>query len=212
MITQEQLQAVVAQAKKREAQGYFARARKGDSRAGSLFVRLVAWDLNPEGKNGSWGWLSKTSGETNVEGFAEDAVVGNADPTDRLNVVDLINGAGAVGASIGGSVKERRAHNKWVAPKALTPEELSYLLEGGEEKPEAPPRPAIQPYPDEQEWWPKVFDVEVAARYARAGLSYPDGPRAFRWASRVAYDIASGMTREDSLAKHLKELEAALGL
>jgi hypothetical protein len=72
-----------------------------------------------------------------------------------------------------------------------------------------------QPYPDETPvtgWWPAVFDVEVAARYAIVGRTYPDDAAAFRWASRTAYDIAAGMTKEASLAKHLKELEAELGI
>ncbi len=69
-----------------------------------------------------------------------------------------------------------------------------------------------QPYPDENSWWPDVFDVEVGSRYATAGILYPDGAAAFRWASRTAYDIAAGMTKEQSLAKHLTELEAELGL
>lgn len=69
-----------------------------------------------------------------------------------------------------------------------------------------------EPYPDELTWWPQVFDVEVGQRYARAGQAYPDGPSAFRWASRTAYDIAAGMTKEASLDKHLRELEDALGL
>lgn len=72
-----------------------------------------------------------------------------------------------------------------------------------------------QPYPDETPetgWWETVFDVEVSKRYAQVQRTYPDGPRAFRWASRTAYDIAAGLTKEQSLAKHLKELEDELGI
>ena len=69
-----------------------------------------------------------------------------------------------------------------------------------------------QPYPDEQTWWTEVFDEECRKRYAQAGLTYPDGPSAFRWASRTAYDIAAGMTKEASLAKHMRELDQALGI
>lgn len=74
---------------------------------------------------------------------------------------------------------------------------------------------AQQPYPDETPqigWWDSVFTPEVRQRYERAGSVYPDNDRAFRWASRTAYDIAAGMTKEASLAKHLKELEDELGL
>lgn len=74
---------------------------------------------------------------------------------------------------------------------------------------------AQQPYPSEEPvvgWWDAVFTPEVRARYARVGLAYPDNDRAFRWASRTAYDIAAGMTKEASLAKHLLELEQELGL
>ena len=69
-----------------------------------------------------------------------------------------------------------------------------------------------QPYPDEQSWWTEVFDEECRKRYAQAGLIYPDGPNAFRWASRTAYDIAAGMTKEASLSKHMRELDLALGI
>lgn len=75
-----------------------------------------------------------------------------------------------------------------------------------------PPAPISQPYPDEGSWWLWVFDVEVGKRYAQAGKPYPDNAMSFRWASRTAYDIGAGMTKEDSLAKHLKELEQALGI
>lgn len=71
---------------------------------------------------------------------------------------------------------------------------------------------AQQPYPDENTWWPDVFDVEVGKRYAAAGILYPDSAAAFRWASRTAYDIAAGLTKEQSLAKHMRELDEALGL
>lgn len=210
-VSNEQLQRAIAAARAREAQGYFARVKAGDQRAASLFARLVANDLNPSGYVNDYGWLSKSPGESQVDGYAEDAICGNADPNDLANVVDLVNGAGAPGASIGGAVKERRSSNKWVKPLQLTTAELDYLLAGGQPIPSHPPE-VVQPYPDELSWWPKVFDVEVAKRYQQAGKVYPDGPAAFRWASRTAYDIRGGLTKEESLAKHLKELEQELGL
>jgi hypothetical protein len=78
--------------------------------------------------------------------------------------------------------------------------------------PTPPPPPTGQPYPDEQTWWPQVFEPAVGACYAQAGKAYPDNPAAFRWAARTAYDIATGLTKEASLAKHLAELRHALGL
>lgn len=68
----------------------------------------------------------------------------------------------------------------------------------------------MNPYPDENAWWP-IFEQEVANRYAAAQHPFPD-PAAFRWHARTAYDIAAGLTKEASAAKHLRELDAALGL
>jgi len=138
-ISNDQLQRAVSAARVRESQGYFGRVKAGDQTAASLFVRLVADDLNPSGKPTDYGWLSKSPGESQVDGYAEDAICFGADPSDTQNVVDLVNGAGAPGASIGGAVKERRAHNIWVKPQPLQVAELSYLLEGGAPMPLPPP-------------------------------------------------------------------------
>ncbi len=212
-VPQDQHNRIVAQARVREGQGYFARAAAGDQRAASLFVRLVAYDLNPAGLGSDVGWLRKGGG-TNVDGYAEDAVCGNANSADLFNVIDMVGGTGAPGARLNdanpGNVKERRSVDTWFAPRPLTTEELTYLLSGGTVP--VPPTEPVQPYPDERTWWPQVFDVEVAKRYTQAGKVYPDGPAAFRWASRTSYDIRAGLTKEESLAKHLKELEQELGL
>jgi hypothetical protein len=69
-----------------------------------------------------------------------------------------------------------------------------------------------QPYPDEGTWWAQVADPRIAATYAEAGLPYPDNPGAFRWGNRTSYDIAAGLTKEQSLDKHIAELRAELGL
>ena len=69
-----------------------------------------------------------------------------------------------------------------------------------------------EPYPDEGSWWAQVADPAFAAVYAEAGLPYPNNPAAFRWGNRTAYDIAAGLTKEQSLAKHIAELRAELGL
>jgi hypothetical protein len=123
-------------------------------------------------------------------------------------VVDLVIGAGAPNASLpehSPGVKERRPANVWAKPQALSSADMAYLS-GGQPQ----PQPPVQPYPDEQTWWTPRFDPAAAARYAKAGKPYPDGPGAFRWASRTAYDIRDGLTREQSLWKHLQELEAEL--
>lgn len=120
------------------------------------------------------------------------------------NAWDCIPGAGANGYSF-------EAHGIG----ALPTDQIVYappVPQGHAPGPQPEPPPTGQPYPDEQTWWPQVFDVEVSKRYALKGITYPDNARAFRWASRTAYDIADGMTKENSLAKHLKELEQELGL
>lgn len=69
-----------------------------------------------------------------------------------------------------------------------------------------------QPYPDENTWWPQVADPRIAATYAEAGLVYPNNSAAYRWGNRISYDIAAGLTKEQSLDKHIAELRVELGL
>ena len=211
-VSPQQLQRIVAQARRRETQGYFVRVRAGDQRAASLFARLIAYDLNPTGLPNDVGWLSKQPGETQVDGWAEDAVCGNADAFDLQNVVDLVNGAGAPNASIGWSVKERRENNKWVAPQALTSDEASYLLAGGPPIPiPIPQPPQYPPYP-QPETLVDGAGVALFADFGEAGQ--PPNPQMFRFVFRVAY---SWLTKEvpsleASVAKHRKEWRALLGL
>jgi hypothetical protein len=211
-VPQEALNRAVTQAKLRESQGYFELARAGDRRAASLFVRLVADDLNPLGVPSGYGWLTKQPGETQVDGYAEDAICYGADPNDLLNVVDLVNGAGAPGASIGGSVKERRASNHWEAPKPLTQSELSYLLSGGMPTPVPPPTPAHPSYEamGGDEGGKKVTRL-MEADYKNAGKAGLDGDSG-AWQWRTAYDFLSGIckTVEESIAKHQPEWRASL--
>ncbi len=209
-IPNEDVQRAVTQARVRESQGYFTRVRAGDQRAASLFVRLVAGDLNPSGKTSEYGWLSKSPGETQVDGFAEDAICWTADSANRENVVDLVNGAGAPGASIGGAVKERREHNRWVRPQPLTAEELLYLQAGGDAiwGPSEPP--TYPPYPGDA-----VFDavgVVLFADYAQAEQA--PNPQMGRWFGRVTYDWLAKVepTLEASIVKHRREWRAILGL
>lgn len=211
-MTNDDLQRAIAAAHAREAQGYFERARKGDQKAASLFVRLVADDLNPLGVGTGYGWLSKSPGERQVDGFAEDAICYGANPSDLQNVVDLVNGAGAPGATIGGSIKERRPNNKWVKPQQLTDEEMSYLLSGGQPVPIPPPRPVYPSYEalggDEGG---KTVTRLMEADYQRAGKPGLDG-NSGAWQWRTAYDFLVGIckTVEESIAKHQPEWRSSL--
>lgn len=73
-----------------------------------------------------------------------------------------------------------------------------------------------QVYPSETAWWP-TFEAQTQALYFQAkhiptATSPPPDWSAFRWSARVAYDIAAGLTKEQSSAKHLAELKKELGL
>lgn len=174
-VPNDQLERAVQTARVFEQEGYFERVRAGDQKAAALFVQLVALDLNPTGKPADWGWLTKSPGETQVDGFAEDAICWTNDPNNRVNAVDMINGAGAPGASIGGSVKERRENNKWFKPEPLSPEELAYLRSGGAPPQPHPPQPPVtvtvpgrEEALDEMKW----LDAYYAAP---EGLQRPNG-------------------------------------
>lgn len=171
-IDQDTLNRAIAAAKSLEAQGYFEKARQGDQKAASLFARHTAYTLNPSGDPDDYGCLSKSPGESQVDGFAEDAICYTDDPADRQNVVDLINGAGAPNASIGGSVKERRENNKWVRPQALSVEQMTYLRSGGMPPQPQPPMPTQPPGREEA-----LDELNWLHRYYQApeGLQRPDG-------------------------------------
>lgn len=214
-VDQDTLNRAIAAARALEAQGYFEKVRQGDQRAASLFARLTAFRLNPNGNTSDYGCLSKSPGETGVDGFAEDAICFTADSNDRQNVVDLINGAGAPGASIGGAVKERRPNNVWVKPQALNSEQLAYLKSGGmppdPTEPPIPPPSASFPYPDE----PTAvlnFQKRVKAAYNSIGRIFPDpnDSDAYRHFSRYGYSC-SKMPEPEAANKHIKELRQELG-
>lgn len=121
------------------AEGAFAKCEAGNPRACSLFARYVAWRLNPTADPARWGWLQKNPGETGYDGYAEDAIVFSSDPSNLHNVIDLVGGAGAPGARVQwGGPHPRRPSNPWVAPRALTAEELAYLGIGGTPRPPTP--------------------------------------------------------------------------
>lgn len=206
-ITPEQLQRAVAKAHDLKAKGYFGRVAAGDQRAASLFAKLTAYELNPTSKLTDYGWLSKSPGESNVEGYAEDAIVFGADPNDLQNVVDLVNGAGAPGASIGGGVKERRPHNKWVAPIPLTFDEVNYLVTGAEQ-PSKPNHPSYADLGGDEGGKKITRLLEADYRRAKGGLDGECGA----WVQRTAYDFLTGIckTVEESISKHQLEWRQAL--
>jgi hypothetical protein len=154
-----------------EAEGYFEKARGGDHRAPSLFARLVAYRLNPTGSPSGWGWLKKGGGKE-VDGYAEDAIVFTADPGNLQNVVDVVGGAGAPGASIrwSGAVP-RRPSDTWEAPRPLTAEELNYLKPGATAPPVEPPKPPVEPPAPPV---PPPVDTELHNRIAlvQTGISF----------------------------------------
>lgn len=207
-ITNEDLQRAIDMAHACEADGYFHRVAAGDQRAASLFARLVAHELNPTGKPTDYGWLSKSPGESQVDGYAEDAICFGANPSDLHNVVDLVHGAGAPGAQIGGDVHERRANNLWVTPKALTDEEEAYLLEGSGQS-----GGGSLPYPGDDVW--DAVGHTLFADYAEAHQA--PNPLMGRWFGRTIWDATEGdgtrvLTVPESIAKHRGEWRSALGL
>lgn len=215
-VSQQQIDLILAQARVREMQGYFEKARSGDQRAASLFARLIAYDVNPTGTGSEVGCLSKTLGETNVDGFAEDAVCCNNAPSDLQNVLDLVNGTGAPNASIPSRVlvsdlKQRRVENLWVKPQPLSAADMGYLLSGG--PPPLPPQPPVPtfPYPDENTAV-KAYQARVKASYNAVGRKFPDeqDSDAFRHFTRYGYDCDK-MPEPDSANKHIKELRRELG-
>lgn len=219
-LSAEQLQRILTQARLRESQGYFARVKAGDQRAASLFARLIAFDLNASGNPEDCGWLSKSPGESQVDGYAEDAICGNADPNDLQNVIDLVNGAGAPGASLPSrllpsDLKPRRVNNRWVKPQPLVVEETSYLLSGGQPMP--PPPPAQPVYPSYEalggdEGGKKITRM-LEADYKRAGARGLDGDCG-AWQQRVSYDFLTGIckTVEEAIAKHRRSWCQTLGI
>lgn len=211
-VTNDQLQRAITAARTREAQGYFTRVKAGDQRAASLFVRLVAHDLNPDRYFGDYGWLTKSPGETQVEGFAEDAICFGADPADLQNAVDMVAGTGAPGASISGNVMPRRTNNLWYPPEPLTAEELAYLTEGS-----APPQtgqpPGREEALDEQNFLHRYYMAPEGLQRPK-GLwrddTNPPGPD-FEGIAAWYLDVyqrerMAGKSREDARATYVSDI------
>jgi hypothetical protein len=66
-----------------------------------------------------------------------------------------------------------------------------------------------QAYPDEATWWTALFE-EIDRLYGMA--NHPHDLGTFKWSTRTAYDIGTGMDKDKAKAKHLAELREALGL
>lgn len=171
-----------------------------------VFIEILAarcHALDPKfglnGKRGNPDDLSDDALNYKGEGADFDPTNGNMPST----VIDVIGKAGSPDAFPQWAIVTNPAAPvgaAWVQPQGAPPPE-----------PPDPPTPPVQPYPDEVTWWEAVFDAEVAKRYASKGQTFPN-PRSARWSNRTAYDIRGGMTKEASMAKHLKELDQELGL
>ena len=207
-VTPVQLDLAIAAARAREAQGYFAKVKAGDQKAASLFARLVAFDLNPAGHADGYGWLTKQPGETQVDGWAEDAIVLGNSPSDFDNVVDLIVGAGAPGASIGGAVKPRRAGNTWVAPHWLTADEMQYLKAGAVPG----PSPSCQFPPRDQGL---AFYTNLDAKYKAHGYAptpyFVDKEGTSVWYAEYLRYRTLGKTHDEAQAIVFTEIDAVWG-
>lgn len=68
----------------------------------------------------------------------------------------------------------------------------------------------MNPYPSEPEYWLTEFKDKITKTYEEAGQPLDDDYPV--WFARTAYEIGTGLTKEASAEKHLKELREALGL
>jgi hypothetical protein len=125
-------------------EGYAARLAAGDTRAASLFARLVAFRMNSQGRTDKPGWLKKGGGN-NVDGYSVDAIVLNANPNDLFNVIDLVRAAEAPSASPQwNGPLPRRTIDVWDAPRQLSTADLTYLKPVGPGPPPPPPPPPLK--------------------------------------------------------------------
>ena len=82
------------------------------------FVKVVAQRLNPTDNPSGWGLLSKSPGETQVDGFAVDAIIYGG----TQEVVDIVNGAGGASPSPSWQTNQpKRPNNNWAAPSSAGP-------------------------------------------------------------------------------------------
>lgn len=201
-------------------EGFFTRVAAGDTRASSLFARLAAFRLNPEGDRTKPGCLRKGGGH-HVDGYSEDAICLDGNPGNLNNVVDLVSGAGQPGARlVWPPPVHRRASDTWEAPRDLSPADKAYLRgSGGVEAPAPCTRPHC-PDPDAHKPAPvypgdRVFDAigeELLADMRRAGELHLN-PQSGTWFARTIWRVVhEGMSIEESIAKSRAEWRAVLGL
>jgi hypothetical protein len=157
-----------------------------------------------------------------VDGYAEDAIVLNGNPSDLFNVVDLVVGTGAPGASPGwNGPLPRRSSDVWEAPRALSAEQLAYLKGGSVGVPvPPPPAPKVPAYEaiGGDQIARDMIGRALAADYKEAGQALNEGSAVWFW--RTAYDAMRDIIHGHdamksigaSIAAHRKEWRVALGL
>lgn len=193
-----------------ERAGYFKKVADGDHRACGLFARMAAHALNPTGDPQGWGALRKNGPGRNVEGYSEDAIVLGSNPADRNNVCDIINSAGAPGATLNTrpSFVNRRESDVWEKPVPLNAEQLAYLKGDAAPGPTPTPTPTPTPVPV-----PPPVDLgpvlaAISALSARVGEVEEAVTKAIEHANEHG-NAAHAVLELDNLSKRL---EAGLSL
>lgn len=172
--TQADVDRAVAAAHSLEQQGYFAKVKTGDVKAASYFARLVASMANPSGMGTDWGWLSKPpGGGTQVEGYADGAIVFGNNPNDLVNVLKIVTQVGSTDPNaiqIGRAVQDRRPSDTWHKPVPVPPKLPTYLAGGVPPTPQPPQTqpPGREEALDELNWLDSYYA-------APEGLQRPNG-------------------------------------
>jgi hypothetical protein len=180
--------------------GYFERAKQGDDRAASYFVRYAAQLANPNGADrGSWGVLRKGGGK-NIDGYAEDALVFGSSSSDLHNVYDFVLGAGANGARVnyGAGPVNRRDSDKWEAPRPLNGSELAYI--GATSNPPPPPPPP-PPNPPTQPPPPPPPTVDLSGVIAKIESMNKDVVDAITASREAANEVKNLLLRMEQGAR-----------
>ena len=180
MTNQEMAYRAADVARSLKAKGFFDRVAQGDVRAASLFARLVAYTMNPGGDPTSVGFLKKTAGGFNVDGFADGAIAANGNANDFQNVIKVVTSVGVTSAGIGDAVQERRPTDIWFAPVPLSLAELRYLNPAYEpatepakpqpQQPQTPQNPAQSQSFDASGVMAKLADIHDAVNALNARM------------------------------------------
>jgi hypothetical protein len=224
--TTEDVKRAQSAARDLEAQGYFAKVKAGDVRAASYFARMVACRANPMGSTSDWGWLAKGGG-TEVEGYADGAIVFGNDPLDLTNVLKIVTQVGSNDPSaitIGSSVQPRRQVDTWAAPIPL-PSLGVYLLNGGVPHPVPPPQPFPPPFTiDRGEFIDEGFflhgyyaapeGLQRAEGLWKPTPKYPNGAPDFEGIGAWLFDVylserMKGKSRADARAAYVKQIRSS---